>query len=265
MLVNSVIIVLHEVLEAALMISVLMAITRRLELRLRWLATALFLGFAGALAYARLLAPVSNLFDGVGQELVNAALQISVFAFLVIIAFHVTSGRGRQLGRGSWLPFIMALAVALSIVREGSEIIIYVSGFLQVESLSQSVTVGSLTGAGIGCSVGVLLYYLLLAIPEARATWVSLLLLCLAASSMVAQATKLLIQADWLTVAGPLWDTSRFISEQSMPGELLYALIGYEASPSAIEVAVYVGSILIMFSSAAVGWLTSNRSQAAAS
>ena len=77
MLVNSLIIVLHEVLEAALMISVLMAITRRLELRLRWLATALFLGFAGALAYARLLAPVSNLFDGVGQELVNAALQIS--------------------------------------------------------------------------------------------------------------------------------------------------------------------------------------------
>jgi high-affinity iron transporter len=106
--------------------------------------------------------------------------------------------------------------------------------------------VGSLIGACIGFSVGVLIYYLLVAQPSERALPVSLVLLFLIAAGMSSQATRLLIQADWISTAGALWNTSAFLSEESLLGQLLYALVGYEASPAAIEVAVHAGSMVVV-------------------
>lgn len=253
MLVNSVVIVLREVLEAALLISVLLALSRRMQLRSGWLFAALLLGLAGAIAYARLLGPVSELFEGVGQELVNALLQFTVFIGLAAIVFLVAK-RGARAGEshGILLKF-MAVTVAVAISREGSEIIVFMSGFMQMENLLMSVALGSLAGAGIGCSIGILLFYLLLAMPERHATWVSLVLLCLAAASMCAQATKLLIQADWIGYGGPLWDSSELVSEASLLGQLLYALVGYEASPTAVEVIAYSGSVAVIILCAGLG------------
>lgn len=254
MLVNSVVIVLREVLEAALLVSVLLALSRHMQLKLRWLLAGAALGLVGAVVYARYLAHVSELFEGVGQELTNAALQFGVAATLTPVVFLVARYHGLSPDRTRLLPLLMASAVALAIVREGSEIIIFVSGFLQMGSLVMSVSLGSLAGAAIGCSTGVLLYYLLLALPERRTAWISLILLGLAASSMCAQATKLLIQADWVTAARPLWDSSALISEQSLLGQLLYALIGYEATPATIEVIAYVGTIVLISVCAILGW-----------
>lgn len=254
MLVNSVIIVLREVLEAALLVSVLLSLSRRIRVGMSWLLAAAAVGLAGALAYARLLAPISELFDGVGQELTNAVLQFGVAASLAPIVFLVARNRGRPGDETAWLPLLMGLSIALAIVREGSEIIIFVSGFLQMDSLVMSVTLGTLGGAAIGFSAGVLLYYLLLAMPERHSAWISLILIGLAASSMCVQATRLLIQADWVTVDRPLWDSSGIVSEQSLPGQMLYALIGYEATPTATEVIVYAGSIALITFCAFLGW-----------
>jgi len=254
MLVSSVIIVLREVLEAALLLSVLLVLSRRMQIRPTWLLAAGLLGIGGAVAYAQLIGPVSELFEGVGQELTNAALQFGVFLALVPILFLVARHRGHTAKPTELLPSLMALTVALAVSREGSEIIIFVSGFLQMESLAMSVLLGSLAGAAIGFSVGILLYYLLLAVPAGNSTWISLILLSLAGSSMCTQATKLLIQADWVAAAGPLWDSSAIVTEQSVPGQLLYALIGYEASPTMPEVAAYAGSIVVLGLCAILGW-----------
>jgi high-affinity iron transporter len=58
--------------------------------------------------------------------------------------------------------------------------------------------------------------------------------------SMMSQATQLLIQVDYLPTAFPLWDTSNLISERSVTGQVLYALIGYEATPVFLQVIAYV-------------------------
>jgi high-affinity iron transporter len=254
MLINSVVIVLREVIEAALMVSVLLAASRLLRLGTRWLVFALALGLIGATMYGQFLDLISELFEGVGQELFNALLQFAVFLSLAVVAFLVARQHGKPTDRDTILPAMMASAVAFGVTREGSEILIYVSGFVQINEFLSSVGVGSLAGAAIGFSVGVLFYYLLLALPARRALLVSLLLLGLAAAGMSAQATGLLIQADWISVAGPIWNSSGFIAEDSMPGQLLYALIGYEACTSAIDVSAYVASILIMALSVLAGW-----------
>lgn len=257
MLVNSVIIVLREVVEAALLISVLLALSRRLPFTTRWLLVAIGAGLAGAFAYAHFIGAISELFEGTGQELVNAAGQFGVVATAVVIVFLVARARGQPSPALMALPALMTLAIALSAAREGSEIIIYVSGFLTVGGVFSSVGIGSLAGAGIGFSVGVLFYYVLLAMPERRALWLSLVLLTLAATGMCAQAVQLLVQADWIASSGPVWDTSWLVSEASLPGQLLYALVGYEAAPSAVVAVAYGVSLVIFVASIAIGWASS--------
>jgi len=74
---------------------------------------------------------------------------------------------------------------------------------------------------------------------------VGLGLLSLVAAGMLSQAVLLLIQADWLPSQLPLWDTSEWLSENSVTGQLLYALIGYEATPTALQAFFYFGGLLL--------------------
>ena len=65
---------------------------------------------------------------------------------------------------------------------------------------------------------------------------------------MLSQATLQLTQADWLPAAQPLWDSSYWVSENSITGHVLYSLIGYEATPSGLQVTAYVsGMISVLF------------------
>jgi high-affinity iron transporter len=256
MLVNSVIIVLREVLEAALMIGILLAVARHVPTGRRWLLVAFVLALGGAVAYARNLATVSAMFGGVGQELLNAGMHLGVFAALVVVVFHIARRHGDVGERSRVLPAAMAVAVALAVAQEGSEVFIYVSGFLQVEEFASGVTLGSIAGAGIGFSVGVLFYYALVGQPEGRARWIAVILLAFAAANMCIQATNLLIQADWLPSAAPLWDSSALLPEDSLVGQLLYALVGYEATPSALEAGTYgIGFAFILLAAFAGWWL----------
>jgi len=257
MLLNSVIIVLREVLEAALLMSVFLASARFLDIRNRWVLGAVIVGLVGAGAYGYLLDPVSNLFDGVGQEVVNALLQFGAFALLACIVFQIPRRVSNTGKSAAVIVGLMTFAVATAITREGAEIMVYVSGFWSMSDLLSAIALGSLIGACIGFSVGVLIYYLLLAQPLKHALPTSILLLHLIGAGMASQATRLLIQADWISTSGPVWNTSHILSEQSLAGQLLYALIGYEASPSLVEVFAYTGSLALLAAAFVAGKLSS--------
>ena len=246
MLVNSVIIVLREVLEAALLVSVLLAISRPLQLRVSWLTTGLLLGLIGAATYSISIDWISELFEGVGQEVANALLQFGVFVTLVVSAFLIARRRGEPHQRDKLLRTMMTIAIVMAVTREGAEVLVFISGFLQINDFFSSVGLGSLAGAAIGYSVGVLFYYFLLSLEPRNTLRISLALLTLVASGIIRQATGLLIQADWITVEGSLWNSSGLIAEDSLPGQLLYALIGYEATPSTIEVLMDTSGIAVM-------------------
>jgi high-affinity iron transporter len=64
-------------------------------------------------------------------------------------------------------------------------------------------------------------------------------------AGMAGQASLLLIQADWLPSQAPLWDSSNLVAENSITGQLLYALIGYEATPTPIQAIAYFGGLIL--------------------
>lgn len=255
MLLTSVVLVLQETLEAAILVSVLAAITARFALRIYWLPLALVAGTLLALLYAANMRVISEWFDYVGQEIVNAALQgllaiaiIGLTAALRPFNSKTVSPQGQRV-----YPLAAAVALALAITREGSEILVYLGGFLGHEEKWGPVLAGSLIGFGIGASLGFLIYYALAALRGRLGDWMPLLLLALFAGNMLAQSSLLLAQADLLPAGPALWDSSAWLPEDSLAGRLAYALLGYESRPSLTQAVSYVSGVCAVLAAGLIG------------
>jgi high-affinity iron transporter len=258
MLLNAVIFILQEVLEAALLVALLLAFSQIFSTSRVWLISALGLGFVSAALYAFNIALVSQWFEGVGQEVINAVMH--TILYLMLVFFIVLAMRPESTTNSKRLVLTMMLGVIVAVAREGSEIILYIHGFITIPDLLLPVVLGSVIGAGIGISVGVLFYYVLVNIDVKNGLRVGYVMTLFLAGSMVLQATQMLIQADWIISQYPLWDTSSLLSERSITGQLLYALIGYEATPTPIQMMSYFCALALMVALSIVSRTRSKRS-----
>ena len=263
MLLTSVVLILQETLEAALLFSLLAVLTLQHGGRPRdWLPAGLASGLLLALVYALNLRRVSEWFDYVGQELVNAALQLGIVAAVLFLAAWLGRARSAPIGAGlTRFGLLCAVTIALAITREGSEIAVFLGGFVSQPGAFQAVAVGSVIGFGIGVSVGLLLFYGLLALSgngRRAGRIVPLALLALFSGNMLSQAALQLIQADWLPAGAALWDSSGWLPEPSVAGRLLYALVGYESRPTAVQAAAYLAGALAV----PAAWLTARSRRA---
>jgi len=101
----------------------------------------------------------------------------------------------------------------------------------------------------LGATVGIILYNGLLRIPVKYLFSVVGWLLMLLAAGMASQAASNFIMVDMLpALVDTLWDTSAWLSMESILGELLHVLLGYDDRPSGMQVLVF-----IIFLSAVVG------------
>ncbi len=240
MLINSVILVLREVLEAALLISVLLALSVRLRLSLSWLLWALPATAIAVTLFAGFLDVMTDAFDGAGQELASALLQAAVFLSLAGIVYFCSCRQRQASSPALPLALLMSLAATCALTREVSEVLIYVAGFAASPDHRTAVFAGGAIGAGIGISMGVLLYAGLRALRFLPFLNVCYVLLALIGAGMVMQSTMLLEQVDWMPVGQQLWDSSALVGEQSLTGQLLYAVFGYEATPSVVQGGIYL-------------------------
>jgi high-affinity iron transporter len=245
-------IVFRESLEAALIIGVMAAATRGIPVRGRWMLAGVVAGLLGAAGVASSMEAISNLASGIGQELFNAGVLTLAVAML---AWHNIwmSSHGREMAMnvkstaraihdGSKARSVIFLVVALAVLREGAETVLFLYGVAtgSEDGLRDTVS-GGLAGVAAGALVGGLLYVGLLRIPLKwffSATGVLVLLL---AASMASQVARLLIQADLLPAWGsPVWDSSWLLTQSSALGTLLHALIGYDPQPSGMQLLFYV-------------------------
>lgn len=238
MLLTTVVLVLTETLEAAMIVSMLLAWSLLNGYRRRWIGGALLTGLAGSALYAAQAATVSDWFDYAGMEVVNAGMHFGVCMALLVIA---VLPRARRI-----VMCAMLLAVVFAMVREGFEILLYLSGFVADRTAWSTVVLGSVMGVGIGVSIGALLFYMVVGLTGQWARRMAQLLIALSGGNMAAQGTLLLIQADWVAGGLPLWNTSHLLAEDSLPGQLLYALIGYEATPYLWQAVAYCTTFCVL-------------------
>jgi high-affinity iron transporter len=252
------IIVFREVLEAALIISIIAVATRSLRGRNAWLGAGVAGGVLGAMAVAMFTGTIADLFEGVGQELFNAGV-LGLAA--VMLAWHNIwmARHGMQLARdarqlgsdvntGQRAMSALALVVGLSVLREGSETALFLYGLLSggEESLG-FVLGGGLIGLLLGVAAGLALYAGVLRIPTRHFFSATSGLILLLAAAMASQAARFLVQADVLpSLATPLWNSSWLLDNGSLAGRLLHTLVGYDATPLGIQVVFYATTLVLI-------------------
>ena len=242
--------VFREVLEAALIVSIVCAATRGVPKRGLWVGAGIGAGVLGAVLVAFFADGIAAAVSGIGQELFNATVLLAAVAMIGWHAIWMAS-HGKELATqmktvgsavqaGSRPLSALLIVVAIAVLREGSEVVLFLYG--QAASGADALAIAGGIALGIvgGVAVGFLLYFGLLGIPMryffSATNWLMLLL----AAGLASQAAGFLIQADILPPLGNrVWDSSALLSNTSMLGKTLHTLVGYDAQPAGMQLVFY--------------------------
>jgi high-affinity iron transporter len=256
---GALIIVFREVIEAGIIVGILLAVTKGVPNRGWWVTGGVAAGIAGAALLAVFADQISHALAGVGQELFNATvLAIAV----VMLAWHniwmARHGRelaaqvkqvGAAVAQGSRSLAAVAIVVAVAVLREGSEIVLFLYGLVIAGGSSASeLLIGGLIGLVLGCGVSALTFLGLVKIPGRYLFGVTTVLITFLAAGLAAQSVVFLQQAGIVTaLQETVWDTSAVLSDTSLIGRVLHTLIGYTDQPSGMQLLVYGLTLITIF------------------
>jgi high-affinity iron transporter len=251
------IIVFREVFEAGLIVGIVLAVTGSVPHRNRWIGGGVLAGALAACGVAAFAGALSQLFAGMGQELFNAAILAVAVTMLtwhnVWMARHgrEMAGEMRAVGQavaeGSKPLLALAVVVGVAVLREGSEVALFLYGVAASDGGSAlSLAIGGLIGLALGAAVCLLTYFGLMRIPPRALFATTTVLITLLAAGMAAQAVAFLERANWLTrLDTVVWDSGWLLSDKSIAGRTMHTLIGYTDQPTEMQLLVYLGVLVV--------------------
>jgi len=252
------VIVFREVVEASLVVGVVLAASHGVVGRTRWVSGGIVAGVLGAALVAAFTGEIAAALDGIGQELFNACV---LFGAVAMLGWHNVwmnrhgremAAEARNIGAdvraGARPLYALAFVVGLAVLREGSEVVLFVYGIAVAQGTGAgALLVGGALGLVGGVALGAGIYYGLLSVPLRHLFTVTSGLILLLAAGMASQGAAFLLQADLVPpLGGQLWDSSSLLTEQSLLGQLLHVLVGYVARPAGIQVVFYLGTLLVI-------------------
>ena len=165
---GALIIVFREVIEAGLIIGIVLAATRGIPGRGHWVAAGVLLGTLGAGIVALFAEAIANAFEGSGQELLNASV---LGAAVVMLMWHTAwmARHGREMAAemvavgaavtaGKRPMTALVVVVGLAVLREGSEVVLFLYGILAGGASGPSLLLGGALGLAAGAAFTALTY-----------------------------------------------------------------------------------------------------------
>jgi high-affinity iron transporter len=252
-------ITLREGLEAALVVGIVLGALRKMGHRERsrsvWagVLVAVLVSIVAALA----LNALGVAFEGRGEAIFEGVAMLSAAAVLTWMIFWMRR-QGRKIeadlerdvrravaSERAWALFSVAF---FAVVREGIETVLFLTAAAFSATPAQT-----LIGGALGLTVAIALGWLVFALGkelDVRAFFrVTGVLLIFFAAGLVAHGVHELQEAALLpTIVEHVWNVNPILSEDSITGQFLKALLGYNGDPSLIEVlsyAAYFGAIVL--------------------
>jgi high-affinity iron transporter len=251
-------IVFREVLEAGLIVGVVLAATEGVARRGRWIVGGVAAGILGAGLVALFAQQLSETFQGSGQAVFNAAVLI---AAVVMLSWHILwmsshardmvrdfKTLGQKISAGDSTLFAMATVVAVAVLREGSEVVLFLFGIAASGGTDPMAMLGGgLLGVAGGAAISLAIYRGLLAIPTGKLFAVTNGLVALLAAGMAGQAAVYLVQANLIPSLGDqVWDTSWLLRDDGLIGRALHALVGYSDRPMGVQLATWLVVLTVL-------------------
>ena len=253
------IIVFREILEISIILGIVLVATKDLKNRNIWVLSGIALGVLGSALIALFTSAISNTFDGQGQEYFNAGIVSITFALLVwTVVWMKRHGQkiSKKLkdvsnnihtGKSSFVSLM--IIIASTIFREGSEIVLFTYGSYASHNLSMIfIFSGCVAGFTMGAITGYAIYQGVIRFAGKYIFQVTSLLLSLIAAGMASQAVNFLNASGLITVFSyPVWNSTAFLSDASIMGQILNVLIGYNAQPTSLQLVAYIGTLILIW------------------
>lgn len=255
-MISTFIIVFRETLEAALIVSIVMASSRGIAGRTRFVVGGLLAGLLGAGVVALFADAIGGLFGGLGSEVFNASVLLLA---VVMLGWHQVwmgthgaelAAQSRSVGQAvrEGVRPLSALAVVtgIAVLREGSETVLFLYG-IAADSRNDATSMlgGAVLGIASAAALGWMIYTGLLRVPLRHIFRVTGAILMLLAAGLAAQAASYLVQSGFLPPLGyEIWDTSGILSQDNPLGLVLHVLVGYVDRPAGIQIVFYATTLV---------------------
>ncbi|GAM59626.1 putative cytochrome [Vibrio ishigakensis] len=251
-------IVFREGFEMVLVITILLAATRQVASAKKWILSGGTLGVLLSIMLA--FAALSS--DAI-HSLLKAKLTgafILIFASL-LIAWTVIwmKSEGKKLSQklssidleSAKSPLLsLAVVATLTVVREGSEVVLFLLGLVsQNDTSTQEILVGSSLGALGALVTGVLMYLGLIRVNIAKVFDVFAVFMTFLSAGMAINAVSKLTAIDVFPAIIPqVWDTTPYFDHHSnWLALVMHVLLGYTEKPSLMQLIVYVAVLVTIF------------------
>jgi high-affinity iron transporter len=250
-------IIFREVFEIVLIVGIILAATKMLPNRLLWIALGAIAGLIGSGSVAYFTDSIAELSEGMGQEVFNAGILFIAALFIgwtVIwmkqhakeMKAHFTNV-GHSIAQGTLPYYSLSIVIALAMLREGSEIVLFTYGQIASGVTMTNIINGSLIGLTGGLIVGLSVYFGLLKLSMKHFFNITSWLLILLVAGMISQAIGYLSSAGYFNEwSRTVWDSSWLMSEDGILGQTIGVLMGYTARPSIIQLICY-SAVLLFF------------------
>jgi len=253
---------LREGLEAALIIGIVLGAVNKI--RRKDLAPAVWLGTLSAVIVSILTAIVLTSF---GMSLEESAEQIfegitmlaaaGILTWMIFwmgkqarfIKNELEAGVNKAAASAGktavfWLAFV-------AVVREGVELAIFITAAffadraIQVNGTIIQISAGTILGLGTAALLSYTLFATTVRLDLRKFFQVTGILLILFAAGLFAHGIHEFIEVGWIhAIIEHVWDLNRIIPEESLVGQLLTNLFGYNSSPDLTEVIAYLAFIV---------------------
>lgn len=247
----------RETLEAAFVVGIILAfLTRTAKQDLQ---KYVWYGVGGGIVASVIIAVLLQIFLGGLEgklEQVFEGILMFVTAILLttmILWIHRQKGVAKRLEKGTGeyiqrgFPLGISFLVFTSVIREGIETVFYLQAISSLGATNQ--VVGSVGGVMSAILLSYSLFKFSLKINIQKVLKISGALLLLFAAGLVAHGVHEFQEAGWLPIFhfDPLIDISSVLDHTSVFGSILRTLFGYTATPTFLEIVMYLGYIGFIF------------------
>jgi high-affinity iron transporter len=255
---------LREGLEAALIIGIVLGALSKI--RRADLSPAVWLGVLSAVAVSILTAVLltsfgmslearaEQIFEGITMLIAAGILTWMIFwmrkqaRFLKSELEAGVNKAAASTGKRAmfWLAFI-------AVVREGVELALFITAAFfagdqtQVTSNIIQTLAGTILGLGTAVLLGWTLFATTVRLDLRRFFQVTGILLILFAAGLVAHGVHEFNEVGWIpAIVEHVWDVNAIVDENSVAGQLLKTLFGYNGNPSLTEMIAYFAYLIVV-------------------
>lgn len=254
---SSALVIFREVFEIVLIVGIVLAATCTMPNRAKAIALGFGSGLVGSALVALFTGKISDMAEGLGQEYFNAAILLTAAAFIGWTVLWMKkhsrhlkkhfSDMGQAVSEGRAPYFMLSAIIALAMLREGSEIVLFTYGMLATGVSIATIGAGALIGSFAGLVVGLALYFGLIKLSVKIFMQATGTMLVLLVAGMVLQAFGFLVAAgEFESLSNVVWDSSAFLDDGGLIGQSLGTLVGYTARPTTIQLIAYLTTLMGM-------------------